>query len=217
MNGRPLAIPYVINNVPVILETWHLGSESGNAIADVVFGDYNPSGKLPVSFPYHVGQEPLYYNRMSTGRQFNPEKDTAFTVWSRYTDMPNNAILPFGFGLSYSKFEYSNLVVKSQGEEVKVSVTIKNSSEVAGKETAQVYIHDRFASIVQPVKRLVDFRQLDLASGQVEKVTFTLTEEDLGFHHLDGSFYGESGAFKIMVGTNSVDLLEQNVEVTFQK
>lgn len=214
MNGRPLAIPFVVENAPAILETWHLGSESGNAIADVLFGDYNPSGKLPVSFPYHVGQEPLYYNRKSTGRP-NPS-DQVF--WSHYTDGPNEALLPFGYGLSYSKFELSNFAVAVKGNnEVKVTATLKNTSERPGKETVQLYIRDMAASLIQPIKRLVAFKQISLNGGETQTFSFSLSEKNLGFYHSDGTFYGENGKFKIMIGTNSRDLAVEQIEVKFKK
>ena len=215
MNGRPLAIPNLIQNSPAIVETWYLGSESGHAIADVLFGDYNPTGKLPVSFPYHVGQEPLYYNRMSTGRPQEFTSDSTITVWSHYTDMPIDAVLPFGFGLSYSSFEYSDYTVAAIDQEVCLTIKITNTSQIDGVETVQVYIHDQFASLVQPVRRLVDFQKVPLLAGEHKVVTFKLTQEDLGFFHNDGSFYAESGSFKMMVGGNSIDVLEQLIDIDF--
>lgn len=215
MNGRPLAIPYVVENVPVILEAWHLGSEAGNAIADVLFGKFNPQGKLPVSFPYHSGQEPLFYNKKNTGRPETNEFDKGLVFWKHYTDFPTNALIPFGHGLSYSSFEYSDLKVTPSKGKVDVSVTVENTSEIPGTETIQVYIRDIFASETQPIKRLVDFSKETLNENESVTASFTLTAEDLGFYLSDGKFVTEDGEFMVMVGGNSVDLLKEKVTVTF--
>ena len=215
MNGRPLAIPSIIQQAPAILETWFAGSESGNAIADILFGDYNPSGKLPVSFPYHVGQEPLYYYQKNTGRPATKGHDSGTVFWSHYTDMPNEAVLPFGYGLSYSSFSYKNLTIAQTGDSVRVSVEVENTSEIDGTETVQVYLRDLVASITQPVKRLVDFKQVKIPAGSSQPVSFVLDEKDFGFYHKNYDFYAEDGDFLIMVGTNSRDLLEEKVNLTF--
>ena len=216
MNGRPLAIPELAEKAPAILETWFAGSEAGNAIADVLFGDYNPSGKLPVTFPDNVGQEPLHYDRKSTGRPVTNAFDNGLVFWSHYTDSPNEGTYPFGFGLSYATFKYSDLKVNS-GEKgkVKIEVTISNTSKTAGKETVQVYIRDRVASLTQPIKRLVDFKQVEVAAGGQQKVIFELTSEDLGFYNNQYDFVVEDGAFDIMVGTNSMDLMKETINLTF--
>lgn len=211
-NGRPLAIPEIMQQSKAVVEGWFLGQEAGNAIADVLFGDYNPSGKLPVSFPYVTGQEPLYYNIKNTGRPITNDHDDGLVFWSHYTDNTKEALIPFGYGLSYTTFSYENVDVSSNGnKEVTVKFTLTNTGDRAGIETAQVYIRDIAASITQPVKRLVDFKQVQLEAGQSQELTFTLTEEDLGFWHNDGSFHAEPGEFMVMVGSNSVEVTTKNI------
>jgi len=215
MNGRPLAIPEVINSVPAVLETWFLGSESGHAIADVIFGDYNPSGKLPVSFPYHVGQEPLYYSQKSTGRPAPESGNYEDVVWSHYTDSPNEAFIPFGFGLSYTAFEYSDFKVEAVDAGVSLSVLLKNTGDFMGKETVQVYVRDMYASEIQPMKRLVKYQQVELEPGSKQIIEINLGEEELGFYNAKGEFVSESGEFEIMVGGNSRDVMTNLVDVAF--
>ncbi len=216
MNGRPLAIPYLAENVPSIVETWFAGSQAGHAIADVLFGNYNPSGKLPVSFPRHTGQEPLYYNQKNTGRPGNPDSDEEQLVfWSHYTDMPNSPQWPFGFGLSYTTFSYTNFDVSAQGNKATVRVTVTNTGQREGTEVAQLYIHDQVASIAQPIKRLVAFERVPLKAGESRELTFTLTEKDLGFYRPDRSFSAESGTFSVMVGGNSSEVLKKEVTLSF--
>lgn len=215
MNGRPLAIPGVMESTPAVLEAWFAGSQSGHAIADVLFGDYNPTGKLPVSFPYHVGQEPLHYDKKNTGRPVTNAFDNGLVFWSHYTDGPTEALLPFGYGLSYSSFEYSDLQVAATGKGASLSVTVTNTSGVDGKETVQVYIRDMVASITQPIKRLVDFQRVDIGAGKSVKVDFELTEEDLGFYGEDYKWFVENGVFRVMVGSNSRDLVQEEVTLSF--
>lgn len=215
MNGRPLAIPEVMDQAPAIIEAWFAGSEAGNAIADVIFGDYNPSGKLPVSFPYHVGQEPLHYDRKNTGRPVTNEFDNGLVFWSHYTDAPTEALLPFGFGLSYSSFEYSNFSITPKEKGATITVEVTNSSNVAGTETVQVYVRDMVATVTQPIRRLVDFQQIEISAGETRKVTFDLSEQDFGFYHKNYQFYAEDGAFDVMVGGNSRDLLSMGVTLSF--
>lgn len=215
MNGRPLAIPEVMDKSKAVLEAWYGGSQAGNAIADVLYGKYNPTGKLPVSFPYTTGQEPLFYNHKNTGRPVTNDFDAGLVFWSHYTDAPNEALIPFGYGLSYSDFEYSELSLASEKGRIKVEIQLSNTSRVEGTETVQVYIRDMYASQTQPVMRLVDFRKVTLTPGQSNRLEFDLTEEDLGFYHEDGSFYAEDGDFQIMVGGNSVDVISQKVSVQF--
>ena len=218
MNGRPLAIPYVVANVPAIVESWHLGSEAGHAIADVLFGDYNPTGKLPVSFPYHVGQEPLYYNKKNTGRPVAYSFDAGLVFWSHYTDNPTEALLPFGYGLSYAAFEYKGISAEKNTEGAKVTVDLTNTAAIDGTETVQLYIRDLVASETQPIKRLVAFQKVEIKAGQSAQVSFQLTEKDLGFvHSADRSFYAEDGRFLIMAGGNSRDLLQTEIELDFAK
>ncbi|MEQ9052652.1 MAG: beta-glucosidase BglX [Marinoscillum sp.] len=215
MNGRPLAIPEVMDQAPAIIEAWFAGSEAGNAIADVIFGDYNPSGKLPVSFPYHVGQEPLHYDRKNTGRPVTNEFDNGLVFWSHYTDAPTEALLPFGFGLSYSSFEYSYFSITPKEKGATITVEVTNSSNVAGTETVQVYVRDMVATVTQPIRRLVDFQQIEISAGETRKVTFDLSEQDFGFYHKNYQFYAEDGAFDVMVGGNSRDLLSMGVTLSF--
>jgi len=215
MTGRPVVIPTVAQKVPAILQAWFAGSQAGNAIADVLFGKYNPSGKLPVSFPRHTGQVPLYYAQKNTGRPVTNEWDKGLVFWSHYTDMPNTPQWCFGFGLSYTTFDYQNFSVKTAPKKVFVSVDIKNTGNYKGKETVQVYIRDIHATAVQPIKRLVAFEQTELEIGETKTLRFELTEKELGFYHQDYRFYAESGFFDIMVGTNAEQLLQQRVMVEF--
>ncbi len=206
MNGRPLAIDWMAEHVPAILETWHSGSQGGNAIADVLFGDYNPSGKLPATFPRAVGQEPLYYNHLSTGRP-GPQP-TVF--WSHYTDVANTPLFPFGYGLSYTTFGYSEIELSSpempMDGELKVSVTVTNTGQKAGTEVVQLYVRDLVASRSRPVKELKGFQRVSLEPGASQEVTFTLEPADLAFYTLDRKWAAEPGEFDVYVGTNSVDL-----------
>lgn len=200
MNGRPLALPWAAKNIPAIVEAWQLGTESGNAIAQVLFGEYNPSGKLPMSFPRSEGQVPIYYNQMNTGRP-GPKPDV---FWSHYSDESNQPLYPFGFGMSYSKFEYSNLQIDSSNTSaIKVSAMVRNAGKVGGEEVTQLYIHDKVASVVRPVKELKGFEKFYLAAGESKKVSFTLTDELLGFFNNNGKFTVEPGEFEVMIGTSS--------------
>ena len=205
MNGRPLAIPYLAENCPAILETWFLGTQAGNAIADVLFGNYNPSGKLPISFPRNVGQVPIFYSNKNTGRP-QPE-DPDFKWCSRYQDTPNSPQFPFGFGLSYSKFEYSDLIVDKtvfkKGETLNISVTISNSSKYDGIETVQLYTRDLVGSVTRPLKELKGFQKVQLKAGEKKTVSFSLTDKDLAFFTRNMEFKAESGEFDIFVGTDS--------------
>ena len=214
MNGRPLVLDWVAANAPAIVETWHLGSEAGHAIADVLFGDYNPSGRLPVSFPHHVGQEPLYYNAKSTGRP----RSRGDVFWSHYTDAPNGALYPFGFGLSYTTFEYSDVELSADefaiGDEMTVKVTVKNTGEVAGTEVAQLYVRDLVGSVTRPVKELKGFLRVELAAGAERTITFTLTADDLAFYTARGRWEAEPGEFIVYVGGSSEDVREQRVVLT---
>lgn len=214
MNGRPLEISWMAKNVSSIVEAWHLGSEAGNAIADVLFGDYNPAGKLPASFPRAVGQVPIYYNHKNTGRPFGGEGSV---FWSHYTDAPNDALFPFGFGLSYTKFAYSDLKINSpvllKGEKLQISVTVKNTGNVTGEEVVQLYVRDLVGSITRPVKELKGFEKISLKSGESKIVDFTLDENDLAFWGADNNFKAEPGDFKLWVGTNSVEGLETSFKL----
>ncbi|NUY82193.1 beta-glucosidase BglX [Flavobacterium sp. MAH-1] len=212
-NGRPLVLDWAKANIPAIVEAWHLGTETGNAVAQVLYGDYNPSGKLTMSFPRNVGQVPIYYNQYSTGR--GGKTETVF--WSHYSDVDKMPLFPFGFGLSYTKFAYSNLKIDKtsykKGEPIKVSVDVKNTGDFDGKEVVQLYIHDEVASLARPVKELKGFELVPLKKGESKTVSFTLTEKELGFFDNDGNFLVEAGSFKIYVGTNSQDVLESKFEL----
>ncbi|OQA02637.1 MAG: Periplasmic beta-glucosidase precursor [Bacteroidetes bacterium ADurb.Bin397] len=200
MNGRPLALPWAADNIPAILETWQLGTRSGDAIAEVLFGLYNPSGKLPMTFPRHVGQLPLYYNHYNTGRP-GPIKEV---FWSHYMDQSNKPLYPFGFGLSYTRFEYSDLKISEAGEQkIRVTATVKNAGKYKGEEVVQLYIHDKVASVVRPVKELKGFKKITLSPNESVQVEFILTDQELGFYNNEGLFTTEPGEFEIWVGTNS--------------
>lgn len=205
MNGRPLAIPTLHDRATAILEAWWLGTETGNALADILFGDYNPSGKLPMTFPRSVGQVPIYYNEKSTGRPFDPN-----SKWtSKYIDSPNTPLYPFGYGLSYTTFEYAepkpNKTAFKKGEPLKISVTVRNTGKRAGEEVVQLYVRDLVGSVTRPVRELKGFRKIMLQPGEAKTVEFTLSDADLSFYRKDMSFGSESGEFDIMVGGNSMD------------
>jgi beta-glucosidase len=213
MNGRPLTITRAAQRVPAILETWFLGVQTGNAVADVLFGDVNPSGKLPVTFPRSVGQIPLYYNHKNTGRPFL-EKDK---YTSKYLDSPNTPLFPFGYGLSYTTFSYSNLAVNrpriGMNDSVVVSVQVKNTGKSAGEEVVQLYVHDIVASVTRPVKELKAFRRIALQPGDSKTVSFALSPDQLAFYDLQMKRVVEPGLFKVYVGGNSVDGLENEFEL----
>ncbi len=208
MNGRPLALGWMAERVPAIVEAWHLGSQAGHAIADVLFGTYNPSGKLPVSFPRHVGQEPLYYNAKNTGR---PE-GTGMVFWSHYTDVPNTPLFPFGHGLSYTTFDYSELRLSSNtlsiDDALEVSVKVTNTGGRAGSEVVQLYVRDLVGSFTRPVKELKGFQKIELGPGESRRVDFTLKTDDLAFHTAAGRWQAEPGDFRVFVGTSSVEVQE---------
>ena len=179
MNGRPLAIPWAAEHVPAIVEAWHLGIESGNAIAQVLYGDYNPSGKLPMTLPRDVGQVPIYYNYKNTGRP--GPKDVVF--WSHYSVQVNTPLYAFGHGLSYTTFKYNDLKVSKKGKSCEVSVNVKNTGKTDGEEVVQLYIRDRVASVTRPVQELKGFEKIMLKSGESQTVKFTLTDKELGFYN----------------------------------
>ena len=203
-NGRPLTISWAAEKIPTIVEAWQLGTETGNAVAQVLYGDYNPSGKLPMSFPRNIGQVPIAYNHYSTGRFTNKDNNV---FWSHYSDVEKTPLYPFGYGLSYTTFEYSNLKINkktfSKGEKVEVSVDLKNTGKVTGKEVAQLYLQDEFASVVRPVKELKGFEMIELKAGETKTITFTLTDAELGFYNNQNEFVVEPGTFKVMVGGSS--------------
>lgn len=210
MNGRPLALPWAADHVPAIVETWHLGTQSGHAIAQVLFGDYNPSGKLPMTFPRSVGQCPIYYNHYNTGR---PDEIPA-VFWSHYIDESNDPLYAFGHGLSYTDFHYSDLKIDSSTPaEIKVSVVVKNMGKVAGEEVTQLYIHDKVASVARPIQELKGFEKYNLEPQESKTITFTLTNDELGFYDNQGKFIVEPGIFDVMVGTSSISGLNGSFEL----
>jgi len=204
INSGPLAVNYVAENVPAILEGFYLGEETGTAAADVLFGDYNPGGKLTVSFPRSVGQLPIYYNRKPSARR-------------GYLFSTTEPLFPFGFGLSYTTFKYSNLrITKAKigmSEETTVTVDITNTGKVRGDEVAQMYIRDDVSSVTRPVKELKDFARVSIEPNQTRTVTFTITPAKLQFYDRQMKRVVEPGTFQIMVGGNSVDLMNATLEV----
>ena len=206
--GRPLTLVWEDENMNAILNTWSEGSEAGHAIADVLFGDVNPSAKLTTSFPRMVGQLPLYYNHKSTGRP-HPDYAPYKKFTSCYIDVVNAPLYPFGYGLSYTTFEYGEPKLSasemSLGGNVKVSVDVKNTGSMDGKEIVQLYIHDIYATSTRPVKELKGFQKVDIKAGETKTVEFTLTAEDLSYYNHDLQWVCESGDFEIMVGPNSRD------------
>jgi beta-glucosidase len=213
MNGRPLTINWIAENAPAILETWFGGTEAGNAIADVLFGDVNPGGKLPVTFPRAVGQVPIYYNHKNTGRP--PDPNNKYT--SKYLDAPVTPLYPFGYGLSYTQFRFSNLQLSARSirpnGRLTVSVEVENIGKRAGDEVAQLYIRDAAASVTRPVKELRGFERISLRPGQKKRIEFTLAPEQLGFYDREMRFVVEPGQFKVMMGSSSADGLEASFEV----
>ncbi len=214
MNGRPLTINWVAENAPAILETWFAGTQAGNAIADVLFGDASPGGKLPVTFPRAVGQLPLYYNHKSTGRP--PDPNNKYT--SKYLDVPWTPLFSFGHGLSYTEFRLTNLrlsasSIKSDGR-LTATVEVENVGKRAGDEVVQLYVRDVAASRTRPVKELKGFERVTLRPGEKRRVEFGLTAEHLGFYNRDMRFVVEPGAFKVTVGSSSVGGLEASFTVT---
>ena len=213
VNGRPLSFGWIVNNVPAILEAWMAGSESGNAIADVLFGDVNPGAKLPVTFPRTVGQVPIYYNHMNTGRP--PEAQNRYT--SKYFDVPWTPQFPFGYGLSYTTFKISNLQLSAPritaNGKLTVSVEVENTGRRAGDEVVQLYIRDPVASMTRPVKELKGFQRVSLQPGEKRRVEFVLGSEHLGFWNREMRYVVEPGEFRVMVGSSSEDVTEAKFEV----
>jgi len=212
MNGRPLTINWLAENSPAILETWFAGTQAGPAIADVLFGDVNPGGKLPVTFPRTVGQVPIYYNHKSTGR---PPTDQKWT--SKYLDVPVTPLYPFGYGLSYTQFkvgrpELSATSIPANGQII-VSVELENTGQRTGDEVVQLYVRDEASSVTRPVKELKGFQRITLGPGEKRRVQFTLTPEHLGFYNREMRFVVEPGEFKVMVGSSSEDVQEARFQV----
>ena len=211
-SGRPLTIPWAAEHVPAIVESWFLGVETGPALAAVLFGDVSPSGKLPVTFPRAVGQIPLYYNHKNTGRPTGPDKYT-----SKYTDLPVTPLFPFGHGLSYTTFSYSDLKLSASRipptGTLRASVTVTNTGNREGAEVVQLYVHDEVASVTRPVRALAGFRRVSLKPGEARTLEFPLTGKELGLYNKDMKFVVEPGKFRVFVGGSSVGGLEGEFEV----
>jgi beta-glucosidase len=214
--GRPLTLTWEHENIPAILNVWFGGSEAGDAIADVLFGDVNPSGKLTTTFPQHVGQLPMYYSHKNTGRPL-AEGQWFQKFRSNYLDVSNNPVYPFGYGLSYTTFTYDKLSVDkkeiSDGGSVTVAVTVTNTGSREGAEVVQLYVRDLVGSLTRPVKELKGFQKIMLKPGESRVVEFTLTEKDLSFYRADLTFGAEPGKFHVFVGGNSRDVLQAEFEL----
>ena len=208
MNGRPLTLERESQLANAILDVWYPGTEGGPAVAEVLFGDYNHSGKLTMTFPRNVGQVPIYYNMKNTGRPI--QGDEKYT--SRYLDVPNTPLYPFGFGLSYTTFQYSQPIVSSttltDSAPITVSVTVTNTGDYDGEEVVQLYVQDLVGSVTRPVKELKGFRKLMIKKGESADVKFALTAEDLAFTRKNNTWGTEAGDYKVYVGTNSEDVQE---------
>jgi beta-glucosidase len=211
--GRPLAIKWESDNVPAILNVWFGGTQAAYAIADVLFGEVNPSGKLPITFPQNVGQVPIYYSHKNTGRPL-PEGGWFTKFRSNYLDVSNDPLYPFGYGLSYTTFSYGAIKLSgtklTPGHGLNASVTITNTGKVAGKETVQLYLRDLEASITRPVKELKGFQKISLEPGESKEVIFTLTENELKFYNADLKYTAEPGDFTVFIGPNSSDVQARN-------
>lgn len=207
-SGRPLEIRPLLPYTDAMVQCWFLGVECGNAIADVLSGDWNPSGKLSMSFPQTVGQIPVYYNHYNTGRPAHGKRQRYVSC---YLDCPNEPLYPFGFGLSYSEFAFSDFLIKTQGETVKASVTVENVSDIAGTETVQLYIRDVAAQVVRPVKELKGFRQVNLEAHEKATVEFTITRDTLSFIGRDCKPIFEHGDFDIMIGNSSDNVMCERI------
>jgi beta-glucosidase len=208
--GRPLIFNWTADNVPAILYTWWLGTKAGDAMANVLFGDYNPSAKLPMSFPRTEGQIPIYYNYLNTGRPAQNENENSYV--SAYIDLPNSPKFPFGYGLSYANFLYSAIQLSdsiiTNTKNITASITLKNTSNVDGEETVQLYIQDKVGSIVRPVKELKGFKKIFLKAGESKQVSFTISVNELKFYNNELKFAAEKGDFKLFIGSNSRDVGE---------
>ncbi|MBN3966603.1 beta-glucosidase BglX [Pseudomonas gregormendelii] len=215
MNGRPLSILEEKDQADAILETWFSGTEGGNAIADVLFGDYNPSGKLPLTFPRSVGQIPTYYNHLSIGRPFTPGKPGNYT--SQYFDDTTGPLFPFGFGLSYTDFSLSDMALSSttlnKTGKLDASVMLKNTGKRDGETVVQLYIQDVTGSMIRPVKELKNFQKIMLKAGEEKVVHFTITEDDLKFFNTRLKYAAEPGKFNVQIGLDSQDVTQQSFEL----
>ncbi len=216
LNGRPLTISWENQNMDAILEAWYPGTRGGDAIAQTLFGANNPNGKLPMSFPRNVGQSPIYYNHKNTGRPYLGLSDPEQKYKSRYTDVDNSPLFSFGFGLSYTTFNYSNLKISSDkikfNEKLKVSVDVSNTGKFDGEEVVQLYIRDLVGSVTRPVRELKGFQKISLKKGETKNVSFEISSDDLKFYTLDMKYEAEAGQFNVFVGGNS----DTNNKVSFE-
>ncbi|MBD8487444.1 beta-glucosidase BglX [Echinicola sp. CAU 1574] len=212
--GRPLAIQWENGHIPAILNVWFGGSEAGDAIADVLFGKVNPSGKLTATFPQNTGQIPIYYNHKNTGRPL-PEGQWFQKFRSNYLDVSNEPLYPFGYGLSYTSFEYGDITLNrnelSGNQTLTASIALTNSGQYEGAEVVQLYVRDMVGSITRPVKELKGFQKVNLKAGETTEVTFELTKEDLKFYNHNLDFVFEPGEFEILIGTNSQELSKSKI------
>lgn len=216
MGGRPLTIGQELELADAIIFTGHPGVEAGNAIADVLFGKYNPSGKLTMTFPRNVGQIPIYYSHRATGRPNPGDEFQKFR--SNYLDVENSPLFPFGYGLSYTQFEYGDVTLDKSSmtpeDSLTASITVANTGDYAGEEVVQMYIHDRIRSITPPVKELKGFRKIMLEPGESKTVKFVITEKELSFYNFDLDFMSEPGDFEVFIGTNSDEVQAASFELT---
>lgn len=203
--GRPLVFNWIADNVPAIVYTWWLGTEAGHAICDVLFGKYNPSGKLPMTFPRTEGQIPIYYNHFSTGRPFKNDNDNNYVT--AYKDLPNSPKYPFGYGLSFTQFAYGKIRLNADSinpdQQLRVTIPVTNTGSYSGEEVVQLYLQDITASLVRPVRELKAFRKIKLSPGETKEVEFILTANDFSFYQEDLSFKAESGNFNLFIGGSS--------------
>ncbi|RBJ84872.1 beta-glucosidase BglX [Pseudomonas sp. MWU12-2534b] len=215
MNGRPLSLLEENQQADAILETWFSGTEGGNAIADVLFGDYNPSGKLPITFPRTVGQIPTYYNHLTIGRPFTPGKPGNYT--SQYFDDTTGPLFPFGYGLSYTTFSLSDMALSSttlnKSGKLDASVTVKNTGKRDGETVVQLYIQDVAGSMIRPIKELKNFQKVMLKAGEEKSIHFTITEDDLKFYNTQLKYAAEPGDFNVQIGLDSQDVKQQSFEL----
>jgi beta-glucosidase len=213
MNGRPLTLPWEDANMDAILETWFGGTRAGDAIADVLFGKYNPSGKLSMTFPRSVGQIPIYYSAKNTGRPIDEQQKYT----SKYLDIPNTPLYPFGYGLSYTTFSYSDIkldktTINADGK-LNATVTITNTGKLAGQETAELYIRDMIGSVTRPLKELKGYQKVFLQPGESKTISFTIGTDDLKFYDINMKYTYEPGDFKLFIGTSSQDVKEADFKV----
>jgi beta-glucosidase len=214
MTGRPLALTEENEFATAMIVTWHAGIEAGNAIADVLFGNYNPSGKLSATFPRNIGQVPIYYNSKNTGR---PSAPNSPKFQSNYLDVPNTPLFPFGYGLSYTSFSYADFLINKKemnaSEKITASVTVTNNGNYDGEEVVQLYIRDVVGSITRPLKELKGFQKVFLKKGESKKIAFTIAIDDLKFYNYNLKWVAEPGDFEVMIGTNSEQVSKANFKL----